>query len=159
MVINPSTGAGQTGPAFISTKLPVPKVTLVMPGVEAGLAEEGGVLVTGHPADGHARAAGSRPPSAVADTRPNRPHDGRTSGRVASGTPKRSHSSADHRRTTMSKSRVREALVASVANTPPSGASGQVPQHPGVDGAEGQVRGPVDSPPWSSSHCILVAEK
>ena len=59
------------------------------------------------------------------------PEQRRTPGRIAhrraapregppAGTPKRSHSSSDHRRTTMSKSRVREALVASVANTPPS---------------------------------------
>ncbi len=32
VVISPSTGSGQVAPAFMSTKLPVPKVALVMPG-------------------------------------------------------------------------------------------------------------------------------
>src|SRR5665213_4402376 len=58
-------------------------------------------------------------PMASAATVPKRPHEGRTSGRAEAGTRNRSHSSGDHRRTTMSKSMVREALVTSVARTPP----------------------------------------
>ncbi len=119
MVINPSTGAGATGPTFMRTKLPVPMVALVMPGSKQAWPKSAACWSPATPLMGAPRS-GESAPRADSDTRPSRPQDGRTSGRVLSGTPKRSHSSADHRRTTMSKSMVREALVASVAKTPPS---------------------------------------
>ena len=85
-------------------------------------------------------ARGESPPEGESGHHgPKRPQEGRTSGSGPAGRRTASHSSADHRRTTMSKSMVREALVASVANTPAVDAAGQVPQHPRVDGAEGQV--------------------
>jgi len=69
--------------------------------VEARLAEQGGVLVAGHPTDRHSleRRVGTQGCRRI---RPNRPQDGRTSGRVGMGTPKSWQSSGDHRRTTMS---------------------------------------------------------
>ncbi len=143
VVTRPSIGSGQTGPAFISTKLPVPKVTLVMPRSKHAWPKRAAcwspaIPLIGTPRERRVGAEGVR-----RQTGPNRPQDGRTSGRAATGTPKRSASSADHRRTTMSKSSVREALVASVAKTPPSASAGQVPQHPRVDGARRPAR-PAD---------------
>ena len=55
-----------------------------------------------------------------ASAAPRRPADGRTSGRVAIGTPKRSHSSADQASVSVSSNRVRLALEGSVAYTPPA---------------------------------------
>ena len=52
---------------------------------------------------------------------PKWPADGRTSGRVGSGTPKRSHSSGDQASAAVSSNRVRLALEGSVAYTPPAG--------------------------------------
>ena len=120
VVTSPSTGGGQVAPAFMRTKLPVPKVALVMPRSKQAWPNRAAcwspiMALTGTP------ASGEPVPTASAATVPNRPQDGRTSASAVRGTPNRSHSSSDHRRTTMSKSRVREALVTSVANTPPSG--------------------------------------
>ena len=58
----------------------------------------------------------------------------------------------------MSKSMVREALVASVAKTPPSGPPVRFhsTQESTVPRASPPERG---TPPSSRSHCILVAEK
>ena len=58
----------------------------------------------------------------------------------------------------MSKSMVREALVTSVANTPP--AAPPVRFHRiQVSTVARASPGPVGTPPSSSSHSILVAEK
>ena len=105
-----------------------------MPGPEAGLAEEGGLLVAGHPADRDAGRPARRPPrrrsSRAAHSRAA-PRAGPTAAR-RTGRPARSSQA----RRSMSKSRVRLALDGSVACT---AAAGQPPQQPAVDGAEGQV--------------------
>lgn len=72
--------------------------------------------------------------------------------------PNSSQSSSDQRRTTMSKSMVREALVASVANTPP--VRPPVRFHSTHESTVPRARSPVGgTPPSPSSQCILVAEK
>ena len=144
VVTRPSTGAGQVPPTFIRMKLPVPKVALVMPRSKQAWPKRAACwspmsALIGTPANGES------PPMAPAATVANRPQDGRTVGRAAAGTSNRSHSSSDQRRTTMSKSMVREALVTSVANTPPRRPAAQVPEDPAVDGGEGEVRAGRDA--------------
>ena len=119
VVTRPSIGSGQCGPAFIRTKLPVPKVTLVMPRSKHAWPNRAACWSPAIPLIGHSRR-GESPPSAPAETvrtarRTDAPREGRRPARRR-GRPVRS----DHLRTTMSNSRVRDALVASVAKTPPS---------------------------------------
>ena len=81
--------------------------------------------------------AGPRSASAAA---PKRPADGRTSGRVCTGTPKRSHSSGGPGQ----GRRIEQQGAAGVGRVGGVGAArrpaGEVPQDPGVDGAEGEAR-------------------
>ena len=101
---------------------------------EAGLAEEGGLLVAGDPADRHPGRPVPAPPrrrSSPAGHWTRRPRAA-----IDRGTPNRSASSSSHGSRPMSKSRVREALVGSVAWTAPP-VSCQ--QHPAVDRPERQV--------------------
>ncbi len=99
--------------------------------------------------------AGTPRPAAVT---PNRPLDGRTSGRADAGTPKRSRSSSDHAIVRMSKSIVRLALDGSVASTPPSGPP--VRFHSSHASMVPSARSGLSStPPSVSSHSALVAEK
>ena len=87
-----------------------------MPGRKQRLAEEGGLLVAGDPAD---RDPGGQPGTTPAAVVPSRPLEGPTSGSVDIGTPNRSASSSSQASRPMSKSRVRQALVGSVAWTAP----------------------------------------
>ena len=117
VVSSPSTGSGQVVAHVHQHEAPRAVGVLRHAGLEAGLAEQRRLLVARDARDRDARRA--RPtPSAVT---PKRPLDGRTSGRAAAGTPKRSSSSSDHASERMSNSIVRLALEGSVANTPPSG--------------------------------------
>ena len=124
-----------------------------MPGLEAGLAEQRGLLVAGDAADRDAGADAARP-SAVT---PKRPLDGTHLGQHV----ERARRTARTARATsaasrMSKSIVRLALVASVACTAPAG---ELPEQPRVDGAERRGRAPAATPPSVKSHSSLVAEK
>ena len=101
VVISPSTGGGHVGPACISTKLPVPKVTLVIPGRKHAWPKRAAcwspaMALTGTPARGESG------PRASPDTRPKRPQEGPTSGSTPGGMSNSAHSSSDHRRSTMS---------------------------------------------------------
>ena len=107
VVSMPSVGGGHSAPTFISTKLPVPYVFFAMPGVEACLPEQRRLLVAGDAAD---RDPAPAPPHASTVV-PNRPLDGRTSGRASTGTRSSRHSSSLHARCRMSNSIVRLALV------------------------------------------------
>ena len=94
-------------------------------------------------------------PSAVT---PNRPLEGRTSGRALAGTPNRSSSSSDHANERMSNSIVRLALDGSVANTPPS--TPPVRFHSTHASMVPTARsGVTATPPSPSNHSTLVAEK
>ena len=109
--------------------------------LEAGLAEECGLLVAEDARDrdavedGRRRGRGRR----ARRCRSGRPR-GAPRAACASGTPKRSHSSGDQ----ASGRGVEEERAAGVGGVggvdAAVGPAGEVPQHPGVDGAEGEVR-------------------
>ena len=92
-------------------------------------------------------------PSAVT---PNRPLDGRTSGRHEVGTPRRSHSSSDHWSSVMSYRSVRLAFDGSVACTAPS-VSFQSTQLSTVPNARSGFA--ASTPPSVRSHSSFVPEK
>ena len=131
MVVSmPSAGAGQVGPTFRSTKLPVPYVFLAIPGVKHAWPIRAACWSPATPEIG-------MPPGhpASSDVSPNRPLDGKTVGRADIGTPNRPHMSADHNSVRMSKSIVRLAFVGSVACP----AAREVPDQPRVDRAEREL--------------------
>ena len=134
----PSTGSGHDGPACMTTKVPVPKVTLVIPEVKQACPNSAAcwspiMAVTGTPAR-------SPSPSTPDGGRcPASPAEGRTSGGGWSGTPEGIGQL------------LRPSPVADVEEHGPRGvghvggegaaarAAGQVPEHPCIDGAEGQL--------------------
>ncbi len=73
---------------------------------------------------------------------PNRPDDGRTSGNRSMGMPNRSHRGSDQRAGTDVEQQGAAGVghVGGVHGPGRGRAAGQVPQDPGVDGPEGQVR-------------------
>ena len=149
----PSVGGGHVGADVEQHEAAGAVRVLGHAGLDAGLAEQRRLLVAGDTADRDARPGTPQ----RADVTPNRPLDGTTSGSAghrhvrAGRTARRPTSSRP-----MSNSIVRLALVASVANTL---AAGEVPDHPGVDGAEGEVVGRPATPPSVSSHSNLVPLK
>jgi hypothetical protein len=56
VVISPCSSSGEPEPAFCRRKVSGPVGVLARPRLLAGLAVQGGLLVAGHPADGHATA-------------------------------------------------------------------------------------------------------
>ena len=95
-------------------------------------------LADGRPPAGRRRRRRSSmaPPRMSASVAPKSAALSRTSGSRARGTPSRLSSSSSQSWRRMSNSKVREALVASVAWTLPAG---QAPDQEAVDGAEGQL--------------------
>ena len=126
-----------------------------MPGLEARLAEQRGLLVAGDAAHRDREPGGAR----RARSMPKRPLLGRTSGRHARGTPNRSHSSSDHvERVDVEEQRA--ARVRRVGRVHAAvGAAGEPPQDPRVDRAEREVGVGGRRRPRCSSHSSLVAEK
>ncbi len=144
MVSSPSTGSGQSSPAFMRMKLPVPMVALVMPRSKQACPKRAAcwspaIALIGTP------ASGEEPPSAEPST----------TAEPAAG---RAHLRQDrHRDAEEVAELVRPPPVHDVeehgargvggvgGEDPAGGPPGQVPQHPGVDGAQGQV-GPGRNP-------------
>src|SRR4051812_38343448 len=86
---------------------------------------------------------------------PNRPLDGRTSGRHEAGTPNKVHRSVDQASRPMSKSMVRLAFEGSVACTSPP-----VRFQSNHESTVPNARfGPTSTPPSVSSHSNFEAEK
>ena len=157
VVIRPSTGAGATGPAFMRTKLPVPMVTLVMPGSKQAWPKRAACWSPAIPLMGTPRSGESPPradpPPGPTDHRTGAPRGGvrRDAEELAQfGRPPSLHDVEEHG----------PRGVGGVGGEHPAvHAAGEVPQHPRVDGAEGQAAAGATGRPRSSSHCILVAEK
>ena len=158
VVSSPSAGGGHPGPAFIRTKLPVPKVTLVIPRVKQAWPKRAAcwspaIPLMGHPGQRGVATRGRAGDGAEAAARG--PHLGEGPG----GHAEEVAELVRPRPPMMSKSRVREALVASVARTPPSTppVRFQSTQESTVPRARsGAGRAPL---PRRGASCILVARE
>ena len=128
-----------------------------MPLVEAGLAEQRRLLVAGDAGDRD--AAGQRGGA--------RRRSGRSSPRGAADLgqrPERHAEQVGQLGRPGQVADVEEQRAAGVGRlggvlAPAARSAGQVPQHPGVDRAEGQVVVRRSTPPSVSSHATLVAQK
>ena len=107
-----------------------------MPGVEAGLAEQGRLLVAGD-----ARSPGCRP--AGRSRRPSR-RSGRSTAAPRAGTTWARRTARTARRTRRA-SDVVEQRAAGVRRVGEVRPAGEVPEHPRVDGAEGEVGAGLDA--------------